>query len=178
MDKDAILTDIVQNGGKENFGLLVNKYKDQLYSFIYYSVKDEGAAGDILQDSFLKAFEHLSEYKYREEGKFKAWLFTIARNKITDHFRSVSKIVQLDEEDVFPSKDNTASAALGNISLKEINDFILRLPREQGEGILLRQYLSFKEIAAVLGCPLGTVLARMSRGLKKLHQFMGEDYAL
>lgn len=168
----------VKSGNKEEFGLIVDKYKDQLFSFIFYSVKDEAAAADIFQDTLIKALKEIN--KYKEEGKFKAWLFTIARNKVTDHFRRISKMLQLDEDnedDTFATKDTTSSSALGNITLDEITAFINRLPKEQQEVILLRQYLSFKEIASVLNCPLGTVLARMNRGIKKLQKFMGEEYA-
>ena len=178
MVHDDIVIYNVKNGKKEDFGLIVEKYKDQLYSFIYYSVKDEAAAGDIFQETMLKALTEIN--KYKEEGKFKAWLFTIARNKITDHFRRGAKNVQLEEDgedEAFATADTTSGGALGNISMEEITDFIGRLPREQQEVILLRQYLSFKEIAAMLDCPLGTVLARMNRGIKKLQKFMGEGYA-
>ncbi len=178
MVHDDIVIYNVKNGKKEDFGLIVEKYKDQLYSFIYYSVKDEAAAGDIFQETMLKALTEIN--KYKEEGKFKAWLFTIARNKITDHFRRGAKSVQLDEDsedETFTTEDTTSGGALGNISMQEITGFIGRLPREQQEVIILRQYLSFKEIAAMLDCPLGTVLARMNRGIKKLQKFMGEGYA-
>jgi RNA polymerase sigma factor, sigma-70 family len=178
MIHDDIVIYNVKNGNKEDFGLLVDKYKDKLYSFIFYSVRDEAAAGDIFQETMLKALTEIN--KYKEEGKFKAWLFTIARNKITDHFRRCAKTVQLDEEnedETFASEDTTSSQAFGKVSMEEITGFISRLPREQQEVIILRQYLSFKEIAAMLGCPLGTVLARMNRGIKKLQKLMGEEYA-
>ncbi|MDR0953225.1 MAG: RNA polymerase sigma factor [Elusimicrobiota bacterium] len=176
--QDDIIIASIKNGKKEDFGLLVEKYKNQLYSFIYYSVKNDAIAGDLFQDTMLKALQEIN--KYQEEGKFKAWLFTIARNKITDYFRKSSKVVQFSEEmdaDTFASPDNTATKALGNISLEEIGGFISKLPKEQQEVILLRQYLSFKEIAHALNCPIGTVLARMNRGIKKLQAFMGEEYA-
>lgn len=169
----------VKNGKTEDFGLIVEKYKDSLYSYIFYSVKDEGAAGDIFQDTMLKALTEIK--KYKEKGKFKAWLFTIARNKITDYFRKASKTVSLDDDENgerADSADNTESKALSNISLEEISSFIDKLPQAQKEVILLRQYLSFKEIADALSCPLGTVLARMSRAVKKLQEFMGEEYAV
>jgi len=178
MQDEQIILDI-KNGNREAFGLLAEKYKDALYSFIFYSVKDEGAAGDIFQDTLLKAMTQID--KYKEEGKFKPWLFTIARNKITDHYRKNAKFIQFGEEedgDKFAhARDNTEALACGAITLEEIGKFLCRLPREQQEVILMRTHLSFKEIAAALGCPIGTVLARMNRGIKKLQQYMGEEYA-
>ena len=177
MQDEQIISNI-KAGDSEAFGLLAEKYKDALYSFIFYSVKDEGAAGDIFQETLLKAMTEIS--KYKEEGKFKAWLFTIARNKVTDHYRKNAKFIQFGEDedgDKYASADNTEKKAFGTITLDEITGFIGRLPREQREVIVMRTHLSFKEIASVLGCPIGTVLARMSRGVKKLRQYMGEEYA-
>lgn len=178
MIHDDMIVYNVKNGKREDFGLIVEKYKDSLYSYIFYSVKDEGAAGDIFQDTLLKALKEIN--KYKEQGKFKAWLFTIARNKITDHFRKAYKTLSLEDEEnleyINPS-DNTEAKALGKISFEEISAFIDKLPPAQKEVILLRQYLSFKEIAQALSCPLGTVLARMNRAVKKLQDYLGEEYA-
>lgn len=178
MIQEDIIIANVKKGNTEDFGLIVEEYKDSLYSYIFYSVKDESAAGDIFQDSMLKALKEIKNYQ--DKGKFKAWLFTIARNKITDYFRRYSKTLSLDDEttaEPADPNDNTETKALSNISLKEISSLIDKLPQEQKEVVLLRQYLSFKEIAQALSCPLGTVLARMNRAIKKLQDYMGEEYA-
>lgn len=174
MQEEELIIYDVKNGNKEKFGLLVEKYQDSLYTFIFYSVKDEGTAKDILQETFLKALKEINNYK--EEGKFKAWLWTIARNKVMDFYRKSSKIVPLEEE-TLKQQDETSKNALGQIELKHIQNLIEELPSEQKEVILMRQYLSFKEIAAVLDCPLGTVLARLNRAIKKIQKSLGEDYA-
>lgn len=174
MQEEELIIYDVKNGNKEKFGLLVEKYQDSLYTFIFYSVKDEGTAKDILQETFLKALKEINNYK--EEGKFKAWLWTIARNKVMDFYRKNSKIVPLEEE-TLKQQDETSKNALGQIELKHIQNLIEELPNEQKEVILMRQYLSFKEIAAVLDCPLGTVLARLNRAIKKIQKSLGEDYA-
>ena len=174
MQEEELIIYDVKNGNKEKFGLLVEKYQDSLYTFIFYSVKDEGSAKDILQETFLKALKEINNYK--EEGKFKAWLWTIARNKVMDFYRKNSKIVPLEEE-TLKQHDETSKNALGQIELKHIQNLIEELPSEQKEVILMRQYLSFKEIAAVLDCPLGTVLARLNRAIKKIQKSLGEDYA-
>ena len=173
MQEELIINE-VKNGNKEKFGLLIEKYQDTLFTFIFYSVKDEGTAKDILQETFLKALKEINNYK--EEGKFKAWLWTIARNKVMDFYRKAKKLVPL-EEDTLEEQDETSKKALGKIELSHIQNLIEALPSEQKEVILMRQYLSFKEIAAVLNCPLGTVLARLNRAIKKIQKSLGEDYA-
>ena len=174
MQEEELIIYDVKNGNKEKFGELVEKYQNSLFTFIFYSVKDEGTAKDILQETFIKALKEINNYK--EEGKFKAWLWTIARNKVMDFYRKSSKIVPL-EEDTIKQDDETSKDALGKIELKHIQNLIDELPKEQKEVILMRQYLSFKEIASVLDCPLGTVLARLNRAIKKIQKSLGEDYA-
>lgn len=169
----------VKSGNYEAFGLVIEKYKESLYSFIFYSTKNEAAAQDIYQDSLVKALRQLKNY--REKGNFKAWLFTIARNKVTDYFRANNKTVSLPEDttaDIFPSKENTEKEVLSKISLENILAKIEALPDKDREIILLRQYLSFQEISEVLDCPLGTALARLNRAIKKLQKNLGEEYAL
>lgn len=172
--QDEIIIKEIKNGNKEIFGKLVEKYQDSLFTFIFYSVKDEGNAKDILQETFIKALKEID--KYKEEGKFKAWLWTIARNKVMDFYRKGGKTVPLEEE-IIKQEDETSQKALGQIELNHIKSLIENLPPEQKEVILMRQYLSFKEIASVLNCPLGTVLARLNRAIKKIQKSLGEDYA-
>ncbi len=172
--QDEIIIKEIKNGNKEIFGKLVEKYQDSLFTFIFYSVKDEGNAKDILQETFIKALKEID--KYKEEGKFKAWLWTIARNKVMDFYRKGGKTVPLEEE-IIKQDDETSKKALGQIELNHIKSLIENLPPEQKEVILMRQYLSFKEIASVLNCPLGTVLARLNRAIKKIQKSLGEDYA-
>ncbi len=172
--QDEIIVKEIKNGNKEIFGKLVEKYQDSLFTFIFYSVKDEGNAKDILQDTFIKALKEID--KYKEEGKFKAWLWIIARNKVMDFYRKGGKTVPLEEE-IIKQDDETSKKALGEIELNHIKSLIENLPPEQKEVILMRQYLSFKEIASVLNCPLGTVLARLNRAIKKIQKSLGEDYA-
>lgn len=172
--QDEIIIKEIKNGNKEIFGKLVEKYQDSLFTFIFYSVKDEGNAKDILQETFIKALKEID--KYKEEGKFKAWLWTIARNKVMDFYRKGGKTVPLEEE-IIKQDDETSKNALGQIELNHIKSLIENLPPEQKEVILMRQYLSFKEIASVLNCPLGTVLARLNRAIKKIQKSLGEDYA-
>ncbi|MBQ4493112.1 MAG: RNA polymerase sigma factor [Elusimicrobiaceae bacterium] len=174
--QDELIIKEVKSGNKEKFSLLVEKYQDTLFTFIYYSLRDEASAKDILQETFIKALKEID--KYKEEGKFKAWLWTIARNKVMDFYRKAGKIVPLEEEALNLNQgDETSKKAFSKLELSHIESIIENLPTEQKEVVLLRQYLSFKEIAAVLDCPLGTVLARLNRAIKKIQKSLGEEYA-
>lgn len=79
------------NGGKHHLNAegWVDNYADMLFAFTVVRVKDEGTAQDIVQDTFLSAWRAREGYK--GEASEKNWLFTILRNKITDHYRKLSR---------------------------------------------------------------------------------------
>lgn len=179
MQSDEEIIKLIKEGNKDIFDLLIKKYKTGLYSYIFYSVKDESTAEDIFQETLLKVFTELKNYK--ESGKFKPWLYTIARNKITDYFRASSKtapLLESDDDVLIPSKENVEKSVSSKISFEYILKCLDNLAPQEKEIIILRQYLSFKEIAETLNCPLGTALARLNRAIKKLQNILGDSYGL
>ncbi|WP_428898181.1 RNA polymerase sigma-70 factor [Parelusimicrobium proximum] len=172
---DAKMLQEYREGNLESLEMLVKKYQDILYTYALSLLKDESTAADVVQDVFLKIVERPDSFK---EGNLKSWLFTVTRNKCMDIFRLNSKgSISLDEkdEDGLSLEDKIAGAdpaplekmlsASGNEMLYKVFD---TLPADQKEVITLRAEFSFKEIAEMLKCPLGTVLARASRGYKKM----------
>ncbi|GHT38921.1 RNA polymerase sigma factor [Bacteroidia bacterium] len=165
-------------------GLIMERYKTPLFSYIASMVKDDALAEDIFQEVFLKIVKTPDCYK--DTGSFKSWLFTVSRNKCMDYFRSSAyeKNISLDasEEDEVSLHDTIKSDEKEPLDIlinEEDGTAILnafkKLPAEQREVIILRQTMSFKEIAEHLKCPLGTVLARASRGYKKMQTELAKE---
>ncbi|ACC97745.1 Sigma-70 family [Elusimicrobium minutum Pei191] len=175
---DNELLEQFKKGDTFSLGLLIEKYKTPLYTFIISYVKDASVAEDIFQEVFLKIIKN--PYIYKENSNFKAWLFTVSRNKCMDYFRqSGTDLQSLDavvEEgfslhETVQSKEKEPLDFLLNLEDAEaVNKALNMLPLEQKEIIIMRQTMSFKEIAQLLSCPIGTVLARASRGYKKMQQ--------
>lgn len=169
-----------KKGQKECFEELVFRYKNSLYQYILSMVRDEGTAGDIFQEVFINFFKNVE--KYNPQGKFKAWLFMSARNRILNFFRDKDKLYSLDEtdengeaylQDMVAGNDLPPLEQLSNEELgRSIRKASLELPQKQREVIYLRQYLSFKEIAQMVGRPIGSVLAEHHRGIKKMQQLL------
>ena len=169
-----------QAGDAEALGELLQRHKSALYGYLLRLTGRRDAAEDIFQDVFLKLVRDPSAYGQR--GKFRPWLFTVARNAAMAHFRRQGSRaeVPLHGEGALPGPaDRTASpepgpeAAAVNKELSEIIAAALgRLSPDQREVFYLRHYsgLSFKEIAEMLGLPIGTVLARMSRAAALLRK--------
>lgn len=178
MDDELIVQ--FQHGDKTAFEQLVYRYKNSLYQYILSLVKDEGAAGDLFQEVFISFFKHIDSYK--AQGKFKAWLFLTARNKVINFWRDTRAAVSLDQTDeegnaflqeLLPDNSPLPLENLtGQETLEQIRQAVDLLPARQREVLELRQYLSFQEIADMLKRPLGTVLADCHRAIKKMQQVL------
>lgn len=182
---DDDLADLFKRGDSQAFEELVYRYKNPLYQYLMALVKDEGAAEDLFQETFISFFKQADKYEPR--GKFKSWLFLAARNRALNFFRDRDKLFSLDrtaEDGNAVLADTTADetpSPLETLSGRETEEQIrrasLELPERQREMIYLRPYFSFKEIAQMLDRPLGTVLADCHRAVKKMQILLARQNA-
>ena len=158
-------------GQNEAFDELLLRYKDKLYSYISYIVKNDDVADDLFQETFVKAIVTLRQGKYQENGKFYAWLTRIAHNLLIDQFRnekSENITYHQDEESNLCDNGsllvfNRENEIIQEQMLKEVKLIVDRLPTNQREVVFMRYYqdLSFKEIADITGVSINTALGRM-----------------
>jgi RNA polymerase sigma factor (sigma-70 family) len=162
---------------------LVNRYKDRIYTSVYYLVKDKYLAEDIFQDVFIKVIDTIKGGRYTEEGKFLPWALRIAHNLCVDHFRKVKRtptIKTSDDRDIFEvlnfREESAEQKVMQRQSHERVRKMLDMLPEEQREVIILRHYadLSFKEIAELTRCSINTALGRMRYGLLNLRKIMME----
>lgn len=182
---DAGLVKAFREGDTGALEELIGRHKDRLYAYILRLVRDRDAADDLLQEVFIKVIKKLASYGERD--KFSAWLFTVAHHAVMDHFRSASarreESLDAGGEEKSPLSDRLASPEPGPDKLLDDAERAAALQAafdglspEQREIFLMRHYsgLSFKEIAEILGAPIGTVLARMSRAMEKMRRELEE----
>lgn len=177
---DAELVAAFKGGDVEALGRLMERYKAAVYGYLLRLTSRPEAAEDIFQEVFLKLVR--SPGSYGERRQFRAWLFTVARNAAMDHFRRETSRgeVPLEGDSGRPGPADHAvspepgpeAAALNKASGEKIAAALALLSPEQREVFYLRHYseLSFREIAAMLALPIGTVLARMSRAAALLRR--------
>jgi RNA polymerase sigma factor (sigma-70 family) len=172
-----------QEGDTGSFEVLVNRYKDRIYSSILFFVKDTYLAEDLFQDVFIKIIDTLKNRRYTEEGKFLPWALRIAHNLCVDYFRKIKRapaIKTSDNQDIFEVIQITEEGPDARLMRAQSHDRVRRmldlLPDEQREIIVLRHYanLSFKEIAEITNCSINTALGRMRYGLINLRKMMVE----
>ena len=177
---DETLVSLYAEGENQAFNVLLNRYKDKLYSYIYYIVRNSEMTEDIFQETFMKAIITIRQGRYNENGKFSAWLRRIAHNLIIDSFsqEKSENLVTCDEPEV--NILNNIGLAEGTIENTIVNRQILSdvrrlmefLPDEQREVVYMRFYqdLSFKEIAEQTGVSINTSLGRMRYAILNLRR--------
>ena len=184
---DETLVALYAQGNNEAFDILLNRYKDRLYAYIYYTVRNEELAEDIFQETFTKAIVNIQQGRYNENGKFPAWLTRIAHNLIIDCFRQEKQenLVSCDEEErnllnnIRLSEGTVESEIVNHQILSDVRRLIKHLPDEQREVVHMRFYqdLSFKEIAEMTGVRINTSLGRMRYAILNLRR-MAEKYGI
>ena len=84
---DEELVVLYSEGNNKAFDILLTRYKNRIYSYIFYTVKDNDLTEDIFQETFVKVITTIKQGRYIEAGKFSSWVTRIAHNLIIDHYR-------------------------------------------------------------------------------------------
>lgn len=182
---DERLVELYAKGNNDAFDVLLSRYQDKLYSYIYFIVHNEDLANDLFQDTFVKAIVRIQQGKYVESGRFFAWLVRIAHNLVVDSYRQEKSENWISNEDasggdLFNRIDlcemNIEMELVSQQSLKDVAKLVEELPENQREVIYMRFYqdLSFKEIAEITGVSINTALGRVRYALLNLRQIIRE----
>ena len=185
---DSCLISQYQKGDEQALEKLIQKHQQELFSFIFYKVKDEDLANDFFQDTFIKIIIKLKEGKYTEEDKFILWAKRIASNLIIDHFRAKSRHITVsetsymdDEFCIFDTIKETDFNVEEQLIISQIHEdlknIIVFLPENQQEIIKMRFYdeLTFKEIAELTNTSINTTLGRMRYALMNIRKIIAEN---
>jgi RNA polymerase sigma-70 factor (ECF subfamily) len=165
-----------KSGDPDAFARLYDAYVERVYRYIYFRVSDDAATEDLTSQVFLKAWESVSRYR-PGSSPFLAWLYSIARNLVIDHYRTKKETVDL--EDIIhitsngPSPDEEVQK---RFELQEMRKALQFLTDEQREVVTLRFIagLSTEEVAAVMEKREGAIRALQMRALHALYQYMME----
>ena len=171
-------------GNNSAFDILINRHKSNVYSYIYFIVRDREMAEDIFQETFIKAIVTIKQGRYTENGKFRAWINRIAHNLIIDNYRQEKNEQTISNDECEVDLFNNSKLSDGTIEDTIIKDQILAdvkklinyLPDNQKEVLLLRYYqdLSFKEIAEITGVSINTALGRMRYAILNMRRMAEE----
>lgn len=173
------LVDLAKQGDSDAFGQLYDHYVTGIFRFIYHRVSSRQLAEDLTSETFVRGLRAIQRFNW--QGKdFGAWLTTIARNLIADHYKSSRSRLEVVTETV-PEGATQASGpeheVLSHISNEILFDAVKSLPAEQRDCILMRfmQGLSIAQTAAALGRSEGAVKQLQLRAVRSLAKTLPEE---
>jgi len=175
-----------QRGQREAFGALVRRYERELYGYLRRYLGDANLADDVFQNTFLQLYTKIGKY---EAGRpVRPWLYTIATHQAIDALRRSGRrpTLSLDQQrEELPNGDvhsllallesrgpGPLDAALGEERRQQVRASVEALPEFLRQVVLLAYYqgLKYRDIADILGIPVGTVKSRLHAALVKLHE--------
>ncbi len=168
------------------FQALAFEHVDSLYNTALRMTKNALDAEDLLQDVYLRAFRFF--HRFEKGTNFKAWIFKILTNTYINQYRKkINKPYHVDLEKIKYNYDNkeatvqTSSQESERLDYEtlfddEIKNALQQIPDEFRVVVLLAdvESFSYKEVAKIIGCPIGTVMSRLSRGRKQLQNYLRE----
>jgi RNA polymerase sigma-70 factor (ECF subfamily) len=183
-----------RKGQTEAFGVLVARYERELYGYLRRYVGDANLAEDVFQNAFLQLVVKIGQY---EPGRpVRPWLYTIATNQAIDALRRHGRHQALsldhhreestngDAHSLMESLPSDAPGPSDHAEGLELNERVRasvdRLPDFLRQVLILAYYqgLKYREIADVLGIPVGTVKSRLHAALVKLHEMWEQTPSL
>jgi RNA polymerase sigma-70 factor (ECF subfamily) len=167
-DDESLLVEQTQHGNRQAFGLLVERYWDRLYRWLYHLCHHRQTAEDLTQEAFTKALAGMSTF--RPGSNFRAWLFRIAFNNFLNQRRGDAR-VRLPFPETLPDRQQgPAEEAVTGETLMRLARAMGRLPDEFRAALLLRaeEDLSFREIGAILEITEETARWRVFKARQKL----------
>ena len=181
LDAEIELLRRVAQGDRRGFEELYDRFSGVLFSTAYRVLNNQEATEDVIQDVFIQIWEKAPLYN-PALGKPMTWAITLTRNKAIDRLRSTQRRGRLQDEmqreaETFEQFDERSSfdAASGVETGKLVRDAVQKLSKDQREAIELAFFSSLTqtEIAERLNEPLGTVKARIRRGMLRLKEILG-----
>ena len=173
------LVDLAKDGDAEAYGQLYDHYVSGVFRFIYYRVSSQQLAEDLTSETFVRALRAIQRFNW--QGKdFGAWLTTIARNLVADHFKSSRARLEIVTETIPEGRATVASPeeeVLALISNEMLFEAVSSLPNEQRDCVLMRfiQGLSIAQTAAALGRSEGAIKQLQLRAVRSLAKTVSGD---
>ena len=158
----------------EAFTELYHRNVGRVYKHVFFKVRNQNAAEDITQDTFIRAWKAID--RYQERGNtFAAWLTAIADNRTVDFFKANPGVVPLDESALTGSGKGQRNILATTDTQSDISEALSKLPEEKQKVVRMRyiEGFSFQEIARVLKKTEGAVRVIMHRSLRELRDILG-----
>lgn len=157
-----------QEGSAAAFALLYDHYVDDVYAYVYHRVGQRHVAEDLVGDVFLNALRRIGTFRWQGVD-FRAWLFTIARNRCRNELARRRPVAGAELPDVVDLRSPERAASEAEL-FRQLDAALDALPFAQRSAFVLSQLqgLSYEEVGRIEGVGVGTVKSRIARAREKL----------
>ncbi|WP_431158411.1 RNA polymerase sigma factor [Winogradskyella poriferorum] len=170
---DDQIINAIKNGDTQAFSILVDRYKDLVYTLAIRMIKNREEAEEVAQDTFIKVFKSLDRFK--GDSKFSTWIYRVTYNTCLDNIKKNKKHLNDVAIDEFTfNKLDTIDNALDHLMKQErsqlIKQCIEKLPEDSSALITLFYFeeMSLEEISKIINVETNTVKVKLYRARKKL----------
>ena len=167
---DELLMHAVQGGDFDALGELFERHHRPVFHFLNRTTGDPGAAEDLVQEVFVRILKY--RHTYEADSRFDTWLFRIARNARTDHYRrrAPAAAPEADALEVPSHQPGPAQQLERQIEVVQLERALRQLPEEPRDLLVLARYhgMPYDQIAETLGIETGAVKVRVHRAMKQL----------
>lgn len=184
IDPDVVrLVELAKAGDANAFAQLYDRYVDQVFAYVLRRVGNRHVAEDLVGDVFLRAYRRLPTFEWQGVD-LGAWIVTIARNRVNDHFKSarfrLERTVDQVRDEPTQGPDDPERVALAREMARTLGQALERLKDEHREVIELRfvHHLSVAETAEVMNRSVGATKALQYRALRALAEEVKEHPGL
>ncbi|MFH1613932.1 MAG: sigma-70 family RNA polymerase sigma factor [Planctomycetota bacterium] len=161
-------------GCNESFSRLIDMFAGPCYGYFCRLSGDRDVSDELLSELFMRVVEKIGSYR---GGSFEKWIFVTASNIFHDWLRMKRRRQQLAEAARDFAAERRGEDRAKDADADEVGEKLMRLDEETRELIVLRFYsgMSFREMGEARGLPIGTVLSKVHRGLRKLRELMEQE---
>jgi len=175
-DADHEVIERILKGDRNGFGILIQRYSDALYRHALGMTGSPDVAEDILQASFIKAYQHLGEV----HGRFDAWIFRIVANGCKDWLKNIRRTHLSYDEDDQPSSFTNPDEDLDRTELRsDLDRALATLAPSLREAFVMKHVegRAYEEMATLLGTTVGALKMRVHRAREALQSLLEDKYA-
>ncbi len=173
MEEDIKVINLVLNGKKDHFSILMNKYHNEIFSFVFNMLGNYDDTEDLLQEIFIKVYKNLSKYD-NSKSSFRTWLYRISSNHTINYLKSAyyKRKTSSELDTTYLESDiDIEEELIKDQEIRQILKIIKRKLSEKHQKIIILHYfsgLSVKEIGQILNIPEKTIYKAIKSSIEKI----------
>lgn len=171
MTSDETLVASYKAGDSDAFTELYERYIKRIYDFVYFKTHHKQTAEDITSQTFLRMIEKIHTFNPKK-GVFSAWLHSVARNLVIDHYRALKPVDTIDDAWSLSDDTDVVADADTAVKLQAVRQVLSTLSATQREVLLLRLWhgYTFAEIADIIGSTEAACKMQYKRGMERVQK--------